>query len=62
MEKSATECGVLETIEVAGETDDCKGLDTGNNTSCALLWTLSKSEARLYITRENIKTHKVSIS
>ncbi len=59
--KSATECGVLETIEVAGETMTAK-LDTGNSAqACALHADSYEVKKGVVIYKRNGKTHKVPL-
>jgi len=56
--KSATECGVLETIEVDGEAMTVK-LDTGNNTSvCALHADSHEVKGKVVHYKRNGKTYK----
>ena len=59
--KSATECGVLETIEVAGETMTAK-LDTGNSAqACALHADSIEVRGKVVHYKRNGKTHKVPL-
>ena len=59
--KSATECGVLETIEVAGETMTAK-LDTGNSAqACALHADSYEVKKGVVHYKRNGKTHKVPL-
>ena len=59
--KSATECGVLETIEVAGETMTVK-LDTGNSAqACALHADSYEVKGKVVHYKRNGKTHKVPL-
>ena len=59
--KSATECGVLETIEVAGETMTAK-LDTGNSAqACALHADSIEVRGKVVHYERNGKTYKVPL-